>query len=267
MTLKCCTFLIVRLQDKVGAGGISRLYWENSVDRRRRLAQASTLTGKDAMPLFVPKTLLQAAQGGAPIKRYRDFVIAYFEGEGAIAVPIGIWQPAATWANARTPSGNRMRDRGMLLMRLDVLVTRKGTTVATSVGGMVPTARLRNAMKSEGVDLKEWNFPPDDVLDKALDAGQHQDEEQAAAAEPEGPGYLTRIDADCVRSSRGWEVRRIDEYNVEYQDGPLRLRLHGVPGLIGGRQVFHLRAGTELPGAVPANLKAALAMLGLELTF
>jgi hypothetical protein len=218
------------------------------------------------MPLFIPKTLLQAAQGGAQTKRYRDFVIAYFEGEGAIAVPNDIWQPAASWANARAPSGNRMRDRGLLLMRLDVLVTRKGTTVAAGVGGLVPVARLRNAMKSEGVDLKEWNFPPDDVLDKALDASQHDKEEQAeAAAEPEGPGILSRIDATCVRSSHGWEVRRIDEYNVDYQHGTLRLRVQGVPGLVGGRQVLRLRAGTELPGAVPANLKAALAMLGLEL--
>jgi hypothetical protein len=215
------------------------------------------------MPLFIPKTLLQAAQGGAQTKRYRDFVIAYFEGEGAIAVPNDIWQPAASWANARTPSGNRMRDRGLLLMRLDVLVTRKGTTVAAGVGGLVPVARLRNAMKSEGVDLKEWNFPPDDVLDKALDASQHNEEEPEA--EPEGPGILTRIDAACVRSSRGWEVRRIDEYHVDYQDGALQLRVQGVPGLVGSSRVFRLRPGTELPGAVPANLKAALALLGLEL--
>ena len=98
------------------------------------------------MPLFIPKTLLQAAQGGAQTKRYRDFAIAYFEGEGAIAVPTAIWQPTAAWANARQPSGNRMRDRGLLLQRLDVLVTRRGTTVCSTTGGMIPLARLRNAL-------------------------------------------------------------------------------------------------------------------------
>ena len=127
------------------------------------------------MPLFVPKTLLQAAQGGAQTKRYRDFVIAYFEGEGAIAVPNPIWQPAASWAGGRQPSGNRMRDRGLLLQRLDVLLTRRGTTVTSTTGGLIPLARLRNAMKSEGVDIKDWNFPPDDVLDKALDPGSGKD--------------------------------------------------------------------------------------------
>lgn len=217
------------------------------------------------MALFIPKTMLQAAQGGAQTKRFRAFVIAYFEGEGAIAVPNDVWQPAASWANSRTPSGNRMRDRGMLLQRLDVLVTRKGTTVAAGVGGLVPVARLRNAMKSEGVDLKEWNFPPDEVLDKALDASKKDEAEKPAAAEPTGPGILTRIDAHCVRSNRGFEVRLIDEYNVEYRDAALRLTVRGVPGLIGGRQVFHLRAGMELSAAVAENLRAALAELGQDL--
>ena len=129
MTLKCCTFLIVRLQDEVAAG----------VDSTHILEKIS----KDAMPLFIPKTLLQAAQGGAQTKRYRDFVIAYFEGEGAIAVPNPIWQPAASWAGGRQPSGNRMRDRGLLLQRLDVLVTRRGTTVTSTTGGLIPLARLR----------------------------------------------------------------------------------------------------------------------------
>lgn len=216
------------------------------------------------MPLFIPKTLLQAAQGGAQTKRYRDFVIAYFEGEGAIAVPNDIWQPAASWANGRAPSGNRMRDRGMLLQRLDVLVTRKGTTVAAGVGGLVPVARLRNAMKSEGVDLKEWNFPSDDILDKALDAGK-QDEEEKAAKEPVGPGILTRIDARHVRSSLGYEVRLFDAYNLEYQDGGQRYTVRGVPGMVGGRQVFQARPGTELPAAVAENLGAALAELGQDL--
>jgi hypothetical protein len=217
------------------------------------------------MPLFIPKTLLQAAQGGAQTKRYRDFVIAYFEGEGAVAVPNDIWLPAAAWANGRAPSGNRMRDRGMLLQRLDVLVTRKGTTVAAGVGGLVPVARLRNAMKSEGVDLKEWNFPSDEILDKALDAGKKDGEEEAVKEEPVGPGILTRIDARHVRSSHGYEVRLLDAYNVEYQEGGQRHTVRGVPGLIGGRQVFQARPGTELPAAVADRLRAAMAELGQDL--
>jgi hypothetical protein len=120
------------------------------------------------MALFVAKTLLEAAQGGAQTKRHRDFVVAHFNGEGAIAVPNSIWAPAAAWANANTPSGNRLRDRGLLLQRLDVYVTRRGTTVASTTGSHYWLGKLRNQMKQEGLDIKDWNFPPDQILDAVL---------------------------------------------------------------------------------------------------
>jgi hypothetical protein len=118
--------------------------------------------------LFIAKTILEAAQGGAQTKRYRDFVVAYFNGEGAIAVPNSIWMPAAAWANANSPSGNRLRDRGLLLQRLDIYVTRRGTTVASTTGSHYWLGKLRNQMKQEGLDIKDWNFPPDQILDAVL---------------------------------------------------------------------------------------------------
>ncbi|MDB5975856.1 MAG: hypothetical protein JWR07_2616 [Nevskia sp.] len=232
------------------------------------------------MALFAPKTVLQAAQGGAQTKRYRDFVVAHFEGEGAIAVPNAIWLPAAAWANARQPSGNRMRDRGMLLQRLDVLVTRRGTTVVSTTGGMIPLARLRNAMRAEGVDLKEWNFPPDNVLDKALDpgvnkkeAGDAAPEDAAPAPEDQGPGVLTRIDAQTVRSSTGFEVRIADQYTSEYTQGPLKVSIRGVPGMVGGRQGFKVKLDALLASEpllpsdqarVLANFRAAMELLNIS---
>jgi len=196
------------------------------------------------MPLFVPKSILESAQGGAHTKRFRDFVIAQFEGEGAVAVPNGVWLPAAAWAGARQPTGNRMRDRSMVLQRLDVLVTRRGTTIISTSGGMIPLARLRNAMKSEGLDLKEWNFPAQDVLDRALDpsAGKEvKEDETAPAAAVDEPATFTRVDAQKVRSSAGFEVRMADQYTAEYCEGPHRLVIRGVPGTIGGRAGFKVK--------------------------
>lgn len=135
------------------------------------------------MPLFVPKNCLQAAQGGAQTRRFRDFVIAHFDGEGAIAVPNTSWIPAAAWASARRPSGNRLRDRGLLLQRLEVFVTRRGTSMASTTGAHLRLAKLRDAMKGEGVDVKEWNFPPDEILDKALNPSAGKT--AAAAEQPE----------------------------------------------------------------------------------
>jgi hypothetical protein len=204
------------------------------------------------MALFVAKSILQAAQGGAQTKRFREFVVAHFEGEGAIAVPNTVWQPVAAWAAARQPSGNRMRDRGMLLQRLDVLVTRRGTTIVSTCGGMIPLARLRNSMKSEGLDLKEWNFPPQDILDRALDpnAGKEAEAEEAGEVPvAEEPAVFTRVDAQRVRNSAGFEVRIIDQYTAEYiadsvadsAEGPLRAVIRGVPGMVGGRPGFKVK--------------------------
>lgn len=234
------------------------------------------------MPLFVPKTLLQSAQGGAQTKRYRDFVIAYFEGEGAVAVPIAVWTPAAAWAHGRQPSGNRMRDRGSLLQRLDVLVTRRGTTVTSTTGGMVPLARLRNAMKGEGVDLKEWNFPPDSVLDAALDPNAGKEEkEEAAVVDPaadRGVGNLVATGPRSARSSSGYEVLAPDDSRYEYREGGRSLVLRGLTGGTASRPSFLLRTGAwdnwaGAEGVEPAeararaarNFAAALAFLGVEL--
>ena len=222
------------------------------------------------MPLFIPKTLLQAAQGGAQTKRYRDFAIAYFEGEGAIAVPTAIWQPTAAWANARQPSGNRMRDRGLLLQRLDVLVTRRGTTVCSTTGGMIPLARLRNAMRGEGVDLKEWNFPPDDVLDKALDP----DSGKEGKAELEA-GEWSRVDAATARSSAGAELRLAEPLSAEYRHGAVRCVIRATTPVAGGPAQFAVTpeavaAGMSLDAAqkqiLMASVRAGLGCLGLSTT-
>jgi hypothetical protein len=234
------------------------------------------------MPLFVPKTLLESAQGGAQTKRYREFVIAYFEGEGAISVPIGSWVPAAAWAHGRRPSGNRLRDRTTLLQRLDVLVTRRGTTATSTTGGMVPLARLRNSMKGEGIDLKEWNFPPDSVLDAALDpdAGK-KDKEEEAVVDPAadlGVGNLVATGPRSARSSAGYEVHAADQTQWEYREGGRSLVLRGLTGGTPSRATFLLKAGAwdnwaGPEGVEPAvararaqrNFAAALAYLGVEL--
>jgi len=232
------------------------------------------------MPLFVPKTLLQAAQGGAQTKRYREFVIAYFEGEGAIAVPQAVWTPAAAWAHGRQPSGNRVRDRGTLLQRLDVLVTRRGTTVTSTAGGLVPLARLRNAMKSEGVDLKEWNFPPDQVLDQALDPNAGKEPAAEVAAAPvgdRGVGQLMRLDRHGVRSSSGYEVRALDDSRYAYVKGGRAITIGGLPGGSAGRPRLLLKPGAfaqwpAAEGEDPAqarawaerDFRAALAFMGVE---
>ena len=49
-----------------------------------------------------------------------------------------------------------------------MLVTRRGTAMISTTGAHLRLARLRDAMKREGLDIKEWNFPPDAVLNRAL---------------------------------------------------------------------------------------------------
>ncbi|WP_293369863.1 hypothetical protein [Nevskia sp.] len=120
------------------------------------------------MPLKVPKTVLEAALGNGTVKKFRDFALVVLDGEGALCVPNDVWLPAASWANGRAPSGNRIRDRMQLLGRLDVLVTRRGTAIVSTSGAPLRLARLRDQMKRDGLDIGEWNFPAASVLDAAL---------------------------------------------------------------------------------------------------
>lgn len=120
------------------------------------------------MPLNVPKTVLEAAVGNGTVRKFRDFALVVLDGEGALCVPLDVWLPAASWAQGRQPSGNRLRDRMLLLQRLEVLVTRRGTAVVSTSGAPLRLARLRDQMKRDGLDVGEWNFPAASVLDAAL---------------------------------------------------------------------------------------------------
>lgn len=140
------------------------------------------------MPLHVPKTTLEAALGNGMVRKFRDFALVVLDGEGALCVPNDVWLPAASWANGRSPSGNRIRDRMALLGRLDVLVTRRGTAIVSTSGAPIRLARLRDQMKRDGLDIAEWNFPAAAVLDAALaapaPAPKAKADPDAAAAEP-----------------------------------------------------------------------------------
>ena len=134
------------------------------------------------MPLKVAKNVFEAALGNGTVRRFREFALVVFDGEGAISVPNDVWLPTAAWAHSRAPSGNRLRDRFQLLQRLDVLVTRRGTSMVSTAGAHLRLARLRDAMKQEAIDLKEWNFPPDEILNQALNPTQRPE----TVAEVEG---------------------------------------------------------------------------------
>lgn len=141
------------------------------------------------MPLNVPKTVLEAALGNGSVRKFRDFALVVLDGEGALCVPHDVWLPAASWAHGRAPSGNRLRDRMLLLQRLDVLVTRRGTAIVSTCGAPLRLARLREQMKRDGLDIGEWNFPSAAVLDAALDPAS------APAPKPKGaPGSASPDD-------------------------------------------------------------------------
>ena len=148
------------------------------------------------MPLNIPKNILEAALGNGTVRRFRDFSIVVFDGEGALAVPNDIWLPTAAWARSRTPSGNRLRDRFQLLQRLEVLVTRRGTAMVSTTGAHLRLARLRDAMRLEGTDLKEWSVPPDAILDQALNpAAEPADEIKDTAPESEAAAAANAVAA------------------------------------------------------------------------
>ncbi len=139
-----------------------------------------------------PQNVLEAALNGGSVRNAREFALITLDGEGAFCCPIATWKPAEVWAKGRNPCGNRQRDRSNLFTRLDVLVTRRGTACVSTTGANIQLAKLRDVMITGGIPVADWNFPPDDLLDAALEGftGKKPEAKSTAGADDTSPATL-----------------------------------------------------------------------------
>lgn len=127
-------------------------------------------------------SLYEMAASKGRVIRQGEIVQMVMDGAGAFVCTAQDFTIAQKWGMSRTGSGNIVTDRGRLLDKIEVLISRPNSFVSTR-GSSVPIERLAKAMKQQGYDLKEWNIARDviELIEKR--PGQ----EPAKKAAPEAP--------------------------------------------------------------------------------
>ncbi len=105
-------------------------------------------------------SLYEMAASKGRVIRQGEIVQMVMDGAGAFVCSAQDFVIAQKWGMSRTGSGNIVTDRGRLLDKIEVLISRPNSFVATR-GSSVPIERLAKAMKQQGYDLKEWNISRD----------------------------------------------------------------------------------------------------------
>jgi len=132
------------------------------------------------------RSLYESATQRARVIRHLDIVCFIVDGAGAMIVPMADFVQTQKWASARIASGNAMNDRGRLIERWLVLVSRPGS-IAQTRGHPRQLAAIARSMQAAGYDLNEWTLPleirnpprPIDQLGTRKPAAAEPEEEEA----------------------------------------------------------------------------------------
>jgi hypothetical protein len=136
-------------------------------------------------------SLFQSAAGKLRISRMGPLTILIIDGQGLALCLTGDFSPVEKWAKAKGQGPNATIDAARIIEKVDVLVCRQGTTFASTRGSTKPLEAIAKAMRSAGMDLKEFSLPPElkdmgKPEDQVLAAKEAAEKKKAAAAAEAG---------------------------------------------------------------------------------
>jgi hypothetical protein len=131
-------------------------------------------------------SLYQQALGKLRVSRVGPLTMLVVDGQGLALCLTADFSPIEKWAQSRPSGPNATIDMGKILDKIDVLVARPGTTFASTRGSTKPLEAIVKAMKSAGMDVKEYALPPElknaSVVDEVAAAKEAAEKKKAAAA-------------------------------------------------------------------------------------
>ena len=104
--------------------------------------------------------LFEAATGKGRVIRQGDIVQVVMDGSGAFVCAAAEFLMAQKWAQSKMGSTNTITDRGRFIEKIEVLIARPNSFVATR-GSTNLVERVAKAMKQGGYDMNEWTLPPE----------------------------------------------------------------------------------------------------------
>lgn len=146
------------------------------------------------------RSLFESATQRTRVIRHLDIVCFIVDGGGAMIVPTADYVQTQKWASARIASGNPLNDRGRLIERWLVLVSRPGS-IAPTRGNPRQLAAIARSMQAAGYDLNEWSLPPEiKNPPRPIDQmGTRKPAAPEAEAVPEEPSLSEQSEQKSVR--------------------------------------------------------------------
>lgn len=135
-------------------------------------------------------SLFQQACGKLRVSRLGPLTMLVIDGQGLGLCLTGDFSPVEKWAKSRPAGPNATIDASKVIEKVDVIVCRQGTTFASTRGSTKPLEAIAKAMRSAGMDLKEFSLPPElkdigKAEDQVLAAKEKAEQKKAAAAAAE----------------------------------------------------------------------------------
>ena len=136
-------------------------------------------------------SLLQSAAGKLRISRLGPLTMLTVDGQGLGLCLTADFSPIEKWAKAKTQGPNANIDMTKIIDKIDVMVTRAGTTFASTRGSVKPLEGVVKAMRAAGMDIKEFQLPPElkgmgQPVDQVLASKEAAEKKKAAAAAESG---------------------------------------------------------------------------------
>lgn len=106
-------------------------------------------------------SLYESAAARLRISRLGALTMMVVDGQGLALCLTADFLPVEKWAKAKAAGPNATIDMGKIVDKIDVLVARPGTTFASTRGSIKPLEAVVKAMKSAGMEVKEFQLPPE----------------------------------------------------------------------------------------------------------
>jgi hypothetical protein len=123
------------------------------------------------------------------MSRLGSLTMLVIDGQGLAYCLTADFSPVEKWAKSKAAMPNATISANKILEKVDVLITRPGTTFASTRGSIKPLEAIVKAMKAAGVDPKEFQLPPelkdvkpDDPVAAAKEAAEKKKAAEAARA-------------------------------------------------------------------------------------
>lgn len=136
-------------------------------------------------------TIFESAIGKLRISRMGALTVLIVDGQGLALCLTADFAPVEKWAKSKPAMPNAMISMTKMLEKIDVMITRPGTTFGSTRGSIKPLEQIVKAMRAAGLDSKEFQLPPElkDVKpsDPVAEAKEAAEKKKAAEEKKAGP--------------------------------------------------------------------------------